>query len=178
MMNAQLTPPLVGGAGGQTTHLKRLYERDGFDSRVRGVLNDMGQIDCRNLGGVDQLTFQFLQGWMGTRTDVSTEWDALDPAIKASISPLAYIQNGDTQYYRPFMQFYTQSNPPHTKPYTNLHDSDQLATMNAALEARGLAYRSVLWNGELMYHTPGSATPDSEALSLQIWQFLDWALSY
>jgi acetyl esterase/lipase len=189
------TAPLVGNGGSKTEQLRR-YGAASFDSTVRGYISQSGMIDVRRTANVDQIHFTNLQAWFGTRADIANEtgtapnntgveWNAVTADLKAATSPLAYIENNDTRYFRPlYITGAIVGN--HVHPYgdpngsgsgdfgPSVHDSKQATDLYAAMQAKGLNATLNLFNrGD--FDIFGS--PTATALSLQLYTWLQGILA-
>jgi len=176
-MLSQLFPPYIG-SGGQITHMYRPYASMQFSSQVRAVVNHIGQIDARTIAGIDQQAFTNLNGWFGTSgwsggtNDGGTEFTAFPNDIKAAASVRAYIQNGNTEYYRPFFNLYNSGfSGGHTHPYTEPHDWAQLTEIYSDLNNAGLLHGKYLYNpGDLSQ--AGGTGPRAIAAFMAVYNFI------
>lgn len=177
---AGLTPPIYG-RGAVSVFQARLDEHAYRDSIVRGVYAWQPQVDCRNAAGTDALWYGWLEGWAGCRTDDPAQWNALSPSLKAALSPIAYIEAGESAHYTPLYLMVPEIGT-HVKPYgdpaqggsSNIHDSQQVVDMAAALAAKGLPHQSVVYTpGTWRYHWPGTANPESAVLSGAMLAWMD-----
>ena len=173
-MLSQLFPPYIGN-GAQITNMHRPTIGGGFSSQCRGVLNHIGQIDARTIAGVDQQMFSNLFGWFGTSgnnpNDGGVEFSAFPNDIKAAASVRAYIQNGDTQYYRPIYNMYVNTGLGHTHPYSDAHDAQQLIELKADLNAAGLLHGASLYQPTDLGQASGTG-PRAIALYNAVYNFL------
>lgn len=159
---SQLHPPYVG-ASGQRTSAVNQYLGGNYTSQVRGVINHIGQIDCRRIGATEQMNFAIMYGWFCTsQTDAGAEYIALPARVKDAASIRAFIQNGDTQFYRPIFNLYQENIGTHFHPYTQAHDSQQYTDLNADLAAAQLSHSGRLYaSGDM-----NSQTNPSQSASL------------
>jgi hypothetical protein len=111
------------------------YEARRADSRALGIINEAGQIDYRNLEGVDQILWTWGDDIVGAYTQ--TEWDALPVGMKEAISVMAFLDKGDHRWIPPILSVY-EVRGNHVKPYANPHDDSQLDTLHAALGVAGI----------------------------------------
>lgn len=183
------TSPLIGNGGSKTEQLRRL-DAMSYDSVVRGYLAEQPMVDVRRISNVDQIHFSALEAWFGTRSDPANstgafpndtglEWAAVPDSLKAAASPLAYVQNGDTRYFRPLYLTGARVGN-HTKPYAdpagptilgegpNVHDSQQGVDLAAAMTARGLnATLAQFTRGDM--DTFGTAAATAVSLGIYTW---------
>ncbi len=144
---AQITKPLDFRTR-QKTFTNRINEPGTFDSSVNGILWIAGQIDFRKKiyngqGPVDYQPGVNNKGYFGTRDDdAGVEWDALPEFYKSAISLVAYLENRDTQYWKPLFNVQIEQGD-HLLPITNGHDSRQLRDLNVAMDGAGVKYDSL-----------------------------------
>lgn len=140
-MATQAWPPLVVVRSDAQQLLR--YEGRQRDSRVLGVINEAGQIDYRNLAGVDQILWTWGDDHFGAYTQA--EWDAVPAGMKEATSIMAFLDKGDTRWIPPIFSVY-EIRGNHVKPYANPHDDAQLDTLNAALGVAGIPHDGVRIN--------------------------------
>lgn len=173
MSLAMMAPPIVGN-GNSRTWLREYRHPQTFDSQLRGVIYHIGQVDCRKTGGVDYIHSYNMAGWFGTRTDSTSETDALPTQVREMASLLSYLERGDTANYRGLFVMWGERGD-HVKPYGNpslpgsdVHDSQQFYDLCAALDNRGLPYGKLFYagNGLTNINYP-SAPPHTQTVYYQ-----------
>ena len=163
---AGVYPPLRGSGGDSTTQ-RGVYRGGTHDSTLRGMIYHIGQVDIRHGTDVapvdDYLQYFNMAGWFGTRDDASGEFDNLSTQIKNASSLRAFVQNGDTRFYKPMYTLYQELGA-HTYPLANSHDSQQRTDLNNALTAAGLPYQTRLYQSgdfDATYPFTGPVDPSS-----------------
>ncbi len=129
--------PVLRGYGERTVWAEGSMRSGAYDSSVAGMVYEQGQIDCRNIAGTDYLRFDHCSGWVGTRYDNASEWNAVPAEVKKAMSLKAYFEDGEIDSYPGFYVLYP-SGGSHTKPLSNPHDSIQHTELVAAMQAAGL----------------------------------------
>lgn len=129
----QCWPPLLR----LRSETQRFYKNEALreDSRVLGIINESGQIDYRNILGVDQILWTWGDAHFGAWTQ--TEWDNVPNEMKASISIMAFLERGDIRWVPPILSVY-EIRGGHVHPYSNPHDDAQLDTLHDKLDELGL----------------------------------------
>lgn len=170
----QLIPPL-GGNG------RRRIWRDGVnltsnhDSTLRALVYHIGQPDCRNISGTDQIHYFNCGGWFGTRTDVSTEFDALPDNVKELSSIIAYLEAGgnDIEGCRNWLVAWATGIGDGIKPYgrpgvggSDIHDTAQHTNLVNALTAAGITHGSQLRGPDEWRNTNWPGEPPATQLAL------------
>lgn len=112
------------------------YEGRRRDSRAFALVNEAGQIDYRNLAGVDQILWTWGDAHFGAWTQA--EWDAIPAGMKEAVSIMAAFDRGETRWIPPVFSIY-EPRGDHVHPYANPHDDAQLTTLHDALDQAGVA---------------------------------------
>lgn len=147
---SMITPPTVYPTSNSIGSIRR-YEPNQFDSTSLGVIFFSSQVDFRNrslpsVGGPDTvkdyLDYTAVGGIFGTRVDdTHAEWDLIPAQMKESVSLLAYIQKGHTQFYKPMYVLYQNyAGFAGTYPLTENHDIRMQEDLCQALQAKGLPF--------------------------------------
>ncbi len=163
---ASVYPPMRGSGGDDNTQ-RGVFSAGTHDSTLRGMIYHLGQIDVRFGTDVapasDYMSYFNMAGWWGIRDDDPAEFNALPASVRAQASLRAFIQSGDTRFYRKMFTMYQ-----HTTfagyPLTNSHDSQQRLDLNAALDAAKLPYDTAEYNAtdfDVTYPFTGPVDPSS-----------------
>lgn len=148
--HSQFTEPWYRDYAGPVGGSSRFRDGDGFDSRVQGILWHRGQPDFRYVTGTSTETHvgSVWQNLFGTFTDA--ERAALPTHLRDAVSPLAYLERGDTRWAVPLYAMYDSVGVGvTTKPYSDAHNSTQFYELRTGFERAGLAhlFSGVIYNG-------------------------------
>jgi hypothetical protein len=163
---AQMAPPLLPvtpGSGFRDGPSNPV----GFDSRLRGLIYHIGQIDFRrDSAGVPYFDPTNLSGYTGTSTFTPSQFASVDDETLASISLADYLERGDVANYPGLFSLWTTFGGSGAHPWGELHDQRQHAELVAKLTAAGLTFGQNLYQAGLLANSNYPNPPSGATLAL------------